>query len=77
MNPAKKKPSLRQKNIIQRIFTKIFNNSRFILCKYSSNTTEWFKNIKHKNKDTLIQFDIVDFSFLQNKIIIITKHQFS
>ena len=24
-------------------------------------TIEWFKNIKHKNKITLIQFDITDF----------------
>ena len=49
------------KNILQRIVTKILNSSKYILWKSSLDTIEWFKNIKHKNKTTFIQFDIIDF----------------
>ena len=34
---------------------------RHILRKNSLDTMEWFRNIKHKNKITCIQFDIIDF----------------
>ena len=53
--------SLISKNIIQSIVTKILNNSRYNLWKNSLDTIEWFENIKHKNKTTFIQFDIIDF----------------
>ena len=39
----------------------MLNNLRYILFKNSLDTIEWFKNIKHKNKTTSIQFDIIDF----------------
>ena len=56
-----------KKNIIQRIVTKIFNNSRYIQWKNSLDIIEWFKNIKHKNKTTVIQFDIIDSYLSINK----------
>ena len=41
--------------------SKFLNSSRYILWQNSLDTIEWFKNIKHKNKTTLVQFDFMDF----------------
>ena len=40
------------------------------LWKNSTDTSEWFRNIKNKSKVTLIQFDIIDFYPVSKKVLI-------
>ena len=62
-NPGKSNSELDlvSKNILQRIVSKILNNSRYIWWKNSFDTTEQFKNNTHTNKTIFIQFVIIDF----------------
>ena len=61
INYTKMGPGLLSKNILHRIVFKILNNSKYIQWKNSLGTIECFKNIKHKNKTTFMQSDIIDF----------------
>ena len=61
INPSKTELGLVSKNLINEIVSNILNKSSYNLWKSSSETIEWFKNIKNKSKCTFIQFDIIDF----------------
>ena len=49
------------KNVIQKIVTKIQNNSEYNLGKNSLQTINWFTNIENKKSTIFIQIDIIDF----------------
>ena len=49
------------KNIIQNIVTNVKKANNSNLWENSYDTIEWFRKIKHKDKATLMQFDIIDF----------------
>ena len=61
INPTKTELGLVAKNEIKKIITKILSNSKYNLWKNSLDTINWLKNIKNKNSNTFIQFDVIDF----------------
>ena len=57
INPSKTELGIISKNIIQNIVLNIQKTTHNNFWKNSTDTVEWFRNIKNKSKATFIQFD--------------------
>ena len=61
INPSKTRLGIISKNIIQNTVLDIQKTTHNNLWNNSTDTIEWFRNIKNKSKATFIQVDMIDF----------------